>query len=298
MTFSSFSIVGMCPHTIWTPGSDLLREDRGCCISSNLPFSGLTGQGTSYLGCGKCTALNGVSGRTISKLNEHEEGTVRIDYVVTESDVKRGIADVQVLWKAELSDTGHPTISCSVETASDYSSAVLFFQRAVLLDPNFAMAYASLGRNYYYLGETGLAADYTKKAYGLRDRTSERERFYIVSHYHHFVTGDLERARNECELWLQTYPRDPVPHDNLGDIFTNLGLYEKALAEYIEHHNLAPESALSYLNLVFAYLALNRFDEALEPHAEESTHQRSRFSHSSFQFVLLGVRTEQLQNNG
>jgi hypothetical protein len=65
------------------------------------------------------------AGGAISKLNEHEEGTVRIDYVVTESDVKRGIADVQVLWKTELSDTGHRTISCSVETETGNANVTI-----------------------------------------------------------------------------------------------------------------------------------------------------------------------------
>ena len=97
----------------------------------------------------------------------------------------------------------------------DNAAAVPLFQRAVRLDPNFAMAYASLGTSYSNLGETSLGAENTRKAYELRERVSEREKFYIESHYYSIVTGDLEKARRTYELWAQTYPRDWLPPDNL-----------------------------------------------------------------------------------
>jgi Flp pilus assembly protein TadD len=77
----------------------------------------------------------------------------------------------------------------------DFSSAISLFQRAVSLDPNFAMAYAWLGTNYNNLRQSARAAENTRKAYELRERVSEREKFYIVSHYEAFVTGNLEAAR-------------------------------------------------------------------------------------------------------
>ena len=70
------------------------------------------------------------------------------------------------------------------------------------------MAYASLGAGYHNLGETSLATENTKKAYELREHVSEPEKFYIESHYYQSVTGNLEKARQVCELWAQTYPRD------------------------------------------------------------------------------------------
>ncbi len=93
----------------------------------------------------------------------------------------------------------------------DYASAIPFFQRAVSLDPNFAMAYARLGSSYGNLGETARSAENARQAYELRQRVSEREKFYIASHYENYVAGDLEAARNTCELWEQTYPRDDIP---------------------------------------------------------------------------------------
>ncbi|HXY00952.1 MAG TPA: protein kinase [Candidatus Limnocylindrales bacterium] len=144
----------------------------------------------------------------------------------------------------------------------DNAAAVPFFQRAIALDPNFAMAYASLGTSYGNLGETSLGAENTRKAYELRERVSEREKFYIESHYYSIVTGDLEKARRTYELWAQTYPRDWLPPDNLGGIYRILGQYDKRLAENRETLRLDPTSAWSYAYLVYPYLNLNRLEEA------------------------------------
>ncbi len=124
------------------------------------------------------------------------------------------------------------------------------------------MAYASLGTSYGNLGETSLGAENTRKAYELRERVSEREKFYIESHYYSIVTGDLEKARRTYELWAQTYPRDWLPPDNLGGIYRILGQYDKRLAENRETLRLDPTSAWSYAYLVYPYLNLNRLGEA------------------------------------
>jgi eukaryotic-like serine/threonine-protein kinase len=94
---------------------------------------------------------------------------------------------------------------------NDYAAAIPLFQRAVTLDPNFAMAYARLGSSYGNPGETVRSAETSRQAYELRQRVSERERFYIASHYENYVAGDLEAARKTCELWEQTYPHDDIP---------------------------------------------------------------------------------------
>jgi class 3 adenylate cyclase/Flp pilus assembly protein TadD len=145
---------------------------------------------------------------------------------------------------------------------NDLAAAVPLLQRAIQLDPNFAMAYEGLGTTYYNLGETSLASENTKKAYDLRQRVSEREKFSIESHYHDLATGDLEKARQAYELWMQTYPRDDVPPSNLSGIYDNLGQYDKVLAEDREALRLDPGSGLSYANLVGSYLQLNRLEEA------------------------------------
>ena len=147
-------------------------------------------------------------------------------------------------------------------TKADMATAIRSLERAISLDPNFAMAYARLGTNYFILGETARAAEATRKAYELQNRVSEREKLYIASHYEHMVSGNLEAARKTYELWAQTYPRDNTPHSALGALYVDLGEYEKSLAESLETQRLGPESGTSYANLVTSYLRLNRLEEA------------------------------------
>jgi serine/threonine protein kinase/predicted Zn-dependent protease len=144
----------------------------------------------------------------------------------------------------------------------DYLAAVPWYQKAIEADKNFAMAYAALGTAYNNLGESSQAAENTKKSFELRERVSEREKYYIESHYYHFVTGDLEEARKVYELWARTYPRDFVPANNLGIIYRNLGEYTKSLSEAEERLRLDPMSAPGHSNLVAAYINLNRLEEA------------------------------------
>ncbi len=145
---------------------------------------------------------------------------------------------------------------------NDSAAAIPLLQRAISLDPNFAMAYAELGTNYSNAGEIARAAESTRKAYELRERVSEREKFYIISHYEFFVTGNLEAARRSYELWAQTYPRDPTPPGNLNSIYSDLGEYDKALAAALQAMKLGPGSGISYANLIISYLLVNRLDEA------------------------------------
>lgn len=91
------------------------------------------------------------------------------------------------------------------------------------------MAYARLGICYTNFAATARAAEATRKRYELRECVSEREKFYIGSHYEHFVMGNLDAAHKIYELWAQTYPRDYVPPTNLSAIYTDLGSYDKTL---------------------------------------------------------------------
>ena len=145
---------------------------------------------------------------------------------------------------------------------SDFTAATPQLERAVRLDPNFALAYAALATCYYDLGESSQAAQYAKRAYDLRDRVSEREKLSIESHYHLFATGDLEKARQALELWTQTYPRELVAWNNLGAMYGTLGQYEKAQAATEEAMRLDPGSALAVTNLFANYLEMNRFEDA------------------------------------
>jgi tetratricopeptide (TPR) repeat protein/predicted Ser/Thr protein kinase len=142
-------------------------------------------------------------------------------------------------------------------------AALPFFKNAIELDPNFAAAYAWEGRMYGDLSESGLAAESIRKAYGLREHTSERERYFISANFHLQVTGDLEKAVQDCELWIQAYPREVLVHTMLaGLIYPSMGQYEKALERGGEATRLDPNFVFGYSTRIWAYIALNRLDEA------------------------------------
>jgi eukaryotic-like serine/threonine-protein kinase len=151
------------------------------------------------------------------------------------------------------------------------SESLLFFKRAVELDPNFALAYVDLGIAYNNLGQTSLALDNLKKAYALRDRVSEREKYDIAANYY-FATGDLERAIQTYELWAESYPRASSPRGNLAVLYNQLGQYEKAVTESQESIRLDPNAVNNYVNLAVNFLALNRPDES--EHAIEQAYER------------------------
>ncbi len=142
------------------------------------------------------------------------------------------------------------------------SKSVPFFKRAVELDSNFALAYARLGQIYMNLGEGGLGVEYTKKAFELRDRVSEREKLYIASHYYDSVTGEIDKAIETYEVWTRTYSRDWLAYCNLAFAYDGIGEYEKAVEAAREALRLSPGSSFPYEILAQALLHLNRFRDA------------------------------------
>jgi eukaryotic-like serine/threonine-protein kinase len=143
---------------------------------------------------------------------------------------------------------------------SDELGAVPDYQRAIELDPNFAMAYARLGAVYNNLGQTQLSEQYRQKAFELRDRASEREKLYIMSHYY-ADSGQLDKGITAYELYRQTYPRDSTPYSNLASIYNGLGQFDNALENAKRAVEIDPESTTGYFNLAEAYGGLNRIEE-------------------------------------
>ena len=146
--------------------------------------------------------------------------------------------------------------------AKGVTASLPFYKRAVELDPKFAMAYREMASAYDNLNEVTRAAEYGRKAYELRDKVSERERFSIEGFYYMVMTGELEKARQTFELWRQNYPRDEVPYLDLGYIDVCLGDFEKGLDESKDALRVEPNDATTYLNVAGSYIALNRLDEA------------------------------------
>jgi serine/threonine protein kinase/Tfp pilus assembly protein PilF len=154
------------------------------------------------------------------------------------------------------------TTAWSLHMEGAEPQSIPFFKHAIELDPNFALAYAALGQIYSNIGEDQTGIEYTKLAFDRRERTSEKEKFYIESHYYDGVTQDMMQAIETYELWTKAYPRDDVPRNNLGVSHARLGQHERALREAQEAVRLDPNNALAVANVGFQFLALNRFDEA------------------------------------
>jgi tetratricopeptide (TPR) repeat protein len=173
--------------------------------------------------------------------------------------------------------------------AKGSTAALPFYKRAVELDPNFASAYNVMSVIYHNLGEPGRAAESARKAYELREKVSERERFSIEGFYYLFVTGELEKAEQVYELWQQTYSRDYVPSGNLSFIYASLGNFEKALQEARQAMRLEPNNGANYLNLGLYYASLNRLDEAeaVYKQAEERKIQSERLLANRYQLAFL-----------
>ncbi|HVU45509.1 MAG TPA: tetratricopeptide repeat protein [Terracidiphilus sp.] len=155
----------------------------------------------------------------------------------------------------------------------DESAAAQLFQRAIAIDPNFAMAYARLAVCNINLGEARPAEENLRKAYALREHVSEHERLFIVSLYHEFVTGDLEEARKTYELRAEVFPHDDIPIGNAGNLYFLLGQYDKALAATQEAIRRNPGSRIWNGNLVSSYLALGRLQEAKSAASAAAAHQ-------------------------
>jgi eukaryotic-like serine/threonine-protein kinase len=150
-----------------------------------------------------------------------------------------------------------------VSSSKGDAAALPLFKLATEIEPHFAMAFAQLGLAYGAVGESDLSAQNTSKAYELRNRASDAERFFITASYEARVTGNLKKAQETCEAWAQAYPRDTAPHEYLsGFIYPASGKYEKGIEAAQKAIELSPDTAIAYSMLAYNYVSLDRPQEA------------------------------------
>jgi eukaryotic-like serine/threonine-protein kinase len=144
------------------------------------------------------------------------------------------------------------------------AAALLYDQRAITLDPNFAMGYLVVGGDYENLSQLGRAREYYTQAFQLREHASEREKLAILGTYYENVTGELDKAVQINQEQVETYPRDSTAYASLAYLYSLLGQYEKAMETARQGMRFAPdrENFLTNLTLFTGALALQRFDEA------------------------------------
>jgi len=169
------------------------------------------------------------------------------------------------------------SIAVRIMNTKGTDEAIPYLKRAIELDPDFAVAHAGLGMSYVNAGELDLATENLSRAYSLRNRASQLEKYLIEMAYYGQVTGDLERMIEVGELLVKSYPHDQFASMQLGYAYLVLGQYEKAIDEMQKSIRANPENATSYFNLLFSYLALNRVDDATK--TIQLAHERTTEGH-------------------
>jgi tetratricopeptide (TPR) repeat protein len=172
-------------------------------------------------------------------------------------------------------------------------AAIPYLKRATELDPNFALAFATLGICYSNTSQEKLGEENLRKAFALKDRATEPERLYISAHFYDTVTGELEKSLPVYEQWHRTYPRDSTPLDNLVFSYNPVGQFEKTIAAAIEAIRIDPKDSYAYEHASFTYICLNRLAEARAmAEAAAANKSDSSGSHRSL-FVLAFLRGDQ-----
>jgi tetratricopeptide (TPR) repeat protein len=180
-----------------------------------------------------------------------------------------------------------------VSFSSSSADAIPLFKRAVENDPQFAMAYAVMGLMYSNLGEPVLSAESTRKAYELRDRTSDRERFFITAMYDRQVTGNLQKELQTLRLWQQTYPRDRDAHGLLSGFATQgTGQYERSIQEARIALGIDPDLTPGYVNIAFAYFFLDRPADAEMALRNATEHKREAPELMLLRYYLAFVNSD------
>ena len=175
------------------------------------------------------------------------------------------------------------------------TAALPFYKRALELDPNFAVAYSAIATSYNNLNEERRSQESVRKAYDLRGRLSEHERLSIEANYYLYQTGELEKAAQVYERWLQIYPRDYLPYKDLSFIYGNLGNFEEAVRKGRKAISLEPNDEVDYSNLGNDYVALNRLEDAESVYRQAAERKLQGESLLQVRYILAALKGDTAQ---
>jgi serine/threonine protein kinase/tetratricopeptide (TPR) repeat protein len=259
------------PGALLTPevAREICQRNSGAAVIE----SSLANVGSGYLV--SVRARNCAAGELVGEEQSRAAGKAELL-----DEAGRLVASLQLKSAASLASlqrnaaTLRPATTYSLEALKSFNAGlnganvspangVLLLKRAIELDPEFALAYAHLGRSYADFGEQKLAAESIRRAYDLRGIVTDLENYFITYNYDREVLRNLELARQECESWSEKYPKDMLPHGFLSG-FTSKGTaqYEKSIQEGQKAISLNPGFTVGYQNVAESYLFLNRPDEA------------------------------------
>ena len=220
-------------------------------------------------------ALNSQSGEVLAREQAEAENKEQVLKTLSQAAINLREKLGESLNSLQRFDAPLEVTTSSLEALKAYSlaadqssrgkwlEAMEHYKHALELDPNFASAYSGLAVSYANTGQPKLAAESVAKAYPLRDRVSESERFRISSFYYFYVTGELEKYIEVLDLYKQTYPRDERPYINLSVAYDRIGRWEKSAEEAGEAIRINPHTVAPHGNLARALMRLNRYDESL-----------------------------------
>jgi serine/threonine protein kinase/tetratricopeptide (TPR) repeat protein len=232
----------------------------------------IAGLGSHYVV--QLKAVNGQTGDTLAseqvEVESKEQVLKGLDRAASQirqklgeslASVKQFATPLEQATTSSLDALKEYSLGHALHTKEQDELAVPHFQRAVAIDPNFALAYAEMGVAQGNMAMGKASEESLKKAMALKDRASELETFYITGHYTSQI-GDLEKSIEIYEQWHKAYPRDSIPLNNLGIAYSLMGEYGKQLQATLEEMNVDPNGAYSYEDVMGAYLSQNRLDEA------------------------------------
>jgi serine/threonine protein kinase/tetratricopeptide (TPR) repeat protein len=284
-----------------SPDERITREiGREICQRQGLKAlltSSISGLGSHYVIT--LEAINAQSGDTIAReqaeaeskeqvLKKLGDAATRLREKLGESlaSIQKFDAPIEQATTSSLEALKAWTMAEEHERSGKTLEAIPFYKRALELDPNFAAAYLGLDDAYFNMRQLELAAQAAEKAFALRDRVSERERFRISSSYYFDATGELDKAIEVFELWKRSYPRDGLPANDVSIIFRQIGQYERATAEAQEAIHRDGRDVANYTNLSRSFLGLNRLEETKATIKEAMAR---KFDVSAYHVILYTV---------
>jgi eukaryotic-like serine/threonine-protein kinase len=221
-------------------------------------------------------AVNCQSGDTLALEQAHAEGKEKVLEALGDaaaklrSELGESLSSVQRFDKPieQVTTSSFDALKAYSLGRESENAEIPFFRQAIELDPNFAEAYAGIAEAYAVRGERAKSIEYFNKAFQLRDRVTEPEKYEISSTYYDVVTGEIEKSIQVSQLWAQSYPRDYGSHQMLGYDYGLLGQHKKAQAEAIEALRLGPDDSVNYGNVMQGYAYLNQLGEAKAAYQE------------------------------
>ncbi len=274
---------------------DVVREICQRASSTALIAGAISNLGNQYVISLKAVGCQ--TGDSLGSVQSEADGQEKVLKALNESSGKIRAKLGESLASIRKYDTPiEQATTSSLDALKAYSTAVRLppgpnvvplLKRAVELDPNFAAAYSLLGGIYGDLTEYEAATRCYEKAYALRDRLSEREKFHATADYYGGVIGDLDKAKETYEIWQQAYPRDIIPHNDLAYNFELVGQYERDLSESLIANRLDPSGAAPYAHLMYSYMALNRFEDARKAYQEAERRNPDDYPYIHFNMYLV-----------